>query len=84
MNKKHQAYHGRSHTHDPKPATTTKPRISVAERRARKARKQLIKLFPHLAPRLHKNLSPESIYQHACTLAQAPTGSPPLTGTLPS
>ncbi len=63
-----QPYYGRSHTSQP--LNPGKRRISVAERRARKARKQLIKLFPHLAPRLHKGVSPESIFQHATTLSQ--------------
>jgi len=43
---------------------------------ARKARRQLLKLFPHLVPRLHKGVSALSIYQHAVTLAQAPPGPP--------
>jgi len=73
MNKHHYAYFGRGSTEKlPSPG---KPRISVAERRARKARKQLLKLFPHLATRLHKGVTAASIYQHACTLAQASLGN---------
>jgi len=69
MSRNHHPHYGRSHTETP--PNTAKPRLSVAQRRARKARKQLLKLFPHLATRLHKGVSPDSIYQHATTLAQA-------------
>ena len=72
MNRNCHHYYGRSHTKS-RPETT-KPRVSVTERRARKARKQLLKLFPHLVPQLHKGVSAVSIYQHAAMVAQAPTG----------
>jgi hypothetical protein len=77
MNKNYHPYCGRSHTK--KQPNSSKPRISIARRRAHKARKQLLKLYPHLATHLHKDVTPASIYQHALTLAQAsaPPGLPP-------
>ena len=73
MFKHHHPYHGRSHTKK-QINNPEKPRVSIAQRRARKARKQLAKLFPHLSTRLHKGVTPDSIYQHAISLSQAPPG----------
>ncbi|MBS1567000.1 MAG: hypothetical protein JST39_21640 [Bacteroidetes bacterium] len=51
--------------------TLTRPSITIAERRARKARRQLQRLFPHLAHRLHKGVTAASIYQHAISLSKS-------------
>jgi hypothetical protein len=71
MNKNRHPHYGRSHVK--KLPNTSRPKVSVLERRARKARKQLLKLFPHLAACLHKGVSAASIYQHAISLAQTDT-----------
>ena len=66
-------YHNRNQTQQP--ACRNKQKMTEAARKARKAQKQLAKLFPHLACRLHKGVTAESIYQHAAALAKRHTAT---------
>ncbi|MBS1566844.1 MAG: hypothetical protein JST39_20860 [Bacteroidetes bacterium] len=68
MSRTFHPWYGRSTTDSR--TTLTKPAITLAERRARKARRQLQQLFPHLAHRLHKGVTAASIYQHAIRLSK--------------
>ena len=60
------------HSHSHQPLNTEKSQAAVAERKARRARKVLSKLFPYLARRLHKGVRFASVHQHALTLSQSP------------
>jgi hypothetical protein len=68
MSKNYPCRYARSNT--VKELLSPKCSLTVAERKARKARKQLARLFPHLATRLHKGVSSEHLHRHAAILAR--------------